>query len=189
MQLTLFDTGLDLPVKYIPDFLPSSEADALFTHCKALAWQQNQIRMLGKVLPVPRLECMYGIDYASYLYSGSVDLKARPWTPALLEVRDFLATFSQIDFDVVIGNYYRNGRDSIGWHADNEPSMGYRPALASISLGATRRFSVKPKEKGSKATHYYLEHGSLLLMLPGCQSGEEFTSYPKTKSVYLNELT
>jgi alkylated DNA repair dioxygenase AlkB len=93
-QLTLFEMGLDLPVKYVPGFLPTHEADALFTHCKSLAWQQNQIRMLGKTLPVPRLECMYGIDYASYLYSGSVDLKAHPWTPQLLEVRDFLVIFS-----------------------------------------------------------------------------------------------
>ncbi|WP_445634607.1 2OG-Fe(II) oxygenase [Nostoc sp. DSM 114161] len=170
-QLTLFDISTTLPVEYIDGFLSKSEADELFKHSKTLAWRQNEIRMLGKPLQVPRLECMYGKDGASYLYSNSVNLEALPWTSELLNLRDRITAFCSHEFDIAIGNRYRNGQDSIGWHSDDEPSMGYRPAIASISLGACRKFSVKPKIKGSKATHFWLEHGSLLLMLPGCQEG------------------
>lgn len=169
-QLSLFEVVNTLPLEYYPGFLHSSEADALFTHCKDLAWQQNEINIF-KTVPVPRLECMYGKAGASYLYSNSVSLEAHPWTKELLELRLRITAFCNHKFDIVIGNQYRNGQDSIGWHSDDEPSMGYRPAIASISLGACRKFSVKPKTKGSKATHFWLEHGSLLLMLPGCQEG------------------
>jgi alkylated DNA repair dioxygenase AlkB len=170
-QLSLFNMPVTLPVEYYPGFLSKQETSDLLYHCKSLAWQQNEIRMLGKPLPVPRLECMYGKEGASYLYSGSVTLEALPWTDELLKLRDRITAFCDYQFDIVIGNRYRNGQDSIGWHSDDEPSMGYRPAIASISLGACRKFSVKSKVKGSKSTHFWLEHGSLLLMLPGCQEG------------------
>ncbi|NDJ20927.1 alpha-ketoglutarate-dependent dioxygenase AlkB [Nostoc sp. B(2019)] len=197
-QLNLFDIPTTLPIKYYPGFLHESEADALFAHCKALAWQQNEIRMLGKPLQVPRLECMYGKPGASYLYSGSVNLEAYIWTSELLELRDACGGLASQritqscghEFDIVIGNRYRNGQDSIGWHSDDEPSMGYRPAMpaagcanASISLGVCRKFSVKPKTKGSKSTHFWLEHGSLLLMLPGCQEGYVH-QLPKNEQVF-----
>ncbi|QLE42279.1 alpha-ketoglutarate-dependent dioxygenase AlkB [Nostoc sp. C052] len=170
-QLNLFEVISTLPVEYYPGFLHGSEGEALLAHCRALQWQQNEIRMLGKPLQVPRLECMYGKDGASYLYSNSVSLEALSWTPELLQLRDRITVFCGYEFDIVIGNRYRNGQDSIGWHSDDELSMGYRPAIASISLGACRKFSVKPRIKGSKSTHFWLEHGSLLLMLPGCQEG------------------
>ncbi|MCC5636366.1 alpha-ketoglutarate-dependent dioxygenase AlkB [Nostoc sp. CHAB 5844] len=185
-QMSLFDMPTTLPVEYHPEFLSKPEADVLFAHCKSLAWQQNEtavlssretrprdclIKMLGKTIPVPRLECMYGKEGAAYVYSGSVNLEAHPWTPELLYVCDRITIKTGFEFDIVIGNRYRNGQDSIGWHSDDESSMGYRPAIASISLGACRKFSVKSKIKGSKATHFWLEHGSLLLMLPGCQEG------------------
>ncbi|MEH2034054.1 MAG: alpha-ketoglutarate-dependent dioxygenase AlkB [Nostoc sp.] len=186
-QLTLFDILVTLPVEYYPGFLHSSESEDLYNHCKTLAWQQNEIKMLGKPLQVPRLECMYGKSGASYLYSNSVNLDAHPWTPELLSLRDRITAFCDHEFDIVIGNRYRNGQDSIGWHSDDEPSMGYRPAIASISLGACRKFSIKPKAKGSKATHFWLEHGSLLLMLPGCQEGYVH-QLPKDDKCFLERI-
>lgn len=170
-QLSLFEVTSTLPVEYYPGFLHNTESNALYNHCQALTWQQNEIKMLGKPLQVPRLECMYGKSRASYFYSNSVTLDALPWTRELLQLRDRITVFCNHEFDIVIGNRYRNGQDSIGWHSDDEPSMGYRPAIASISLGACRKFSIKSKVKGSKATHFWLEHGSLILMLPGCQEG------------------
>jgi alkylated DNA repair dioxygenase AlkB len=171
MQLALFEVPTTLPVQLHENFLSSAEADALLIHCEKLAWQQNEIRMHRLQIPVPRLECMYGSEKASYMYSGSVELKSRPWTRELLHLRDRITDLCGYQFDTVIGNLYRDGNDSIGWHADNHFSMGNRPAIASISLGATRKFSIKSSEKGATPTHYWLEHGSLLLMLPGCQSG------------------
>ncbi|MEH1808527.1 alpha-ketoglutarate-dependent dioxygenase AlkB family protein [Nostoc sp.] len=186
-QLSLFEVVNTLPVEYCPGFLSSTEADAILAHCKNLQWQQNEIRMLGKPLQVPRLECMYGKPGASYLYSNSVTLDAHPWTYELISLRDRITAFCSHKFDIVIGNRYRNGQDSIGWHSDDEPSMGYRPAITSISLGACRKFSIKPKVKGSKATHFWLEHGSLLLMLPGCQEGYVH-QLPKVDNCFLERI-
>ncbi|MEH1786482.1 MAG: alpha-ketoglutarate-dependent dioxygenase AlkB, partial [Nostoc sp.] len=87
-QLTLFDIPVTLPVEYYPGFLHGAESNAILAHCKALQWQQNERRMLGKPLQVPRLECMYGKSGASYLYSNSVKLDAHPWTPELFSLRD-----------------------------------------------------------------------------------------------------
>jgi alkylated DNA repair dioxygenase AlkB len=169
-QLQLFDepTTAVLPVSYHPEFLSKQEADELYQHCQQLQWQQNQIRMLGKTMAVPRLECIYGDEGCDYLYSNSVLLKPLPWTDALSKLRDTITAFTGYGFRIVIGNQYRSGQDSIGWHADKESSMGVEPAIASVSLGAVRKFQIK--SIGGKPTDFWLEHGSLLVMLPGCQT-------------------
>jgi alkylated DNA repair dioxygenase AlkB len=168
-QMSLFDEPIPvLPVSYYPEFLSKQEADELYQHCQQLQWQQNQIRMLGKTMPVPRLECIYGDEGCDYLYSKSVLLKPLPWTDALAKLRNRITVATGYSFRIVIGNQYRSGQDSIGWHADNEPSMGLDPAIASLSLGSCRKFQIKPI--AGKPTDFWLEHGSLLLMHPGCQS-------------------
>ncbi|WDD36516.1 alpha-ketoglutarate-dependent dioxygenase AlkB (plasmid) [Nostoc sp. UHCC 0926] len=93
---------------------------------------------------VPRLECIYGDKGCDYLYSNSVFLKPLCWTEALSSLRDRITASTGYKFRIVIGNQYRSGIDSIGWHADKEPSMGFNPAIASISLGSCRKFQIKP---------------------------------------------
>lgn len=153
---------------YIPGFLNKEEADLLLGHCQGLDWQQNQIRMLGKQMQVPRLETIYGDKGCDYLYSGSVLLQPKPWTEELGDVLERIESHTGHKFNIVIGNLYRNGQDSIGWHSDSEPSMGHNPAIASLSLGASRKFQIRPK-KGGAIADYWLEHGSLISMRPGCQ--------------------
>lgn len=180
-QMSLFDEPtIVLPVNYYPEFLTLTEADALYQHCQQLQWQQNQIRMLGKTMPVPRLECIYGDEGCDYLYSKSVLLKPLPWTDALAKLRDRITATAGYNFRIVIGNQYRSGQDSIGWHNDSEASMGLNPAIASVSLGSMRKFQIKPI--GGKSTDFWLEHGSLLVMLPGCQS-THLHQVPKTNKV------
>src|SRR5690348_15847587 len=124
-QLSLFDQPAPaLPVTYDPDFLDGREANELYQHCLQLQWQQNQIKMLGKTLPVPRLECIYGDEGCEYLYSNSVLLTPLPWTEELAKLRDKITALTGHKFNIVIGNQYRSGQDSIGWHADKESSMG-----------------------------------------------------------------
>jgi len=177
-QLNLFPSLVPtLPVTYYPEFLTLQEANDLYQHCLTLQWQQNQIKMLAKTLAVPRRECIYGDEGCDYLYSKTVLLKPLPWTQRLAELRDRLTAFTGYSFRIVIGNQYRSGQDSISWHADKESSMGVDPAIASISLGAARKFQIKPI--GGSATDYWLEHGSLLVMLPGCQS-THLHQVPKT---------
>ncbi|RCJ29512.1 2OG-Fe(II) oxygenase [Nostoc punctiforme NIES-2108] len=180
-QLNLFAESTPvLPVTYYPDFLSLEQANELYQHCLQLEWQQNQIRMLGKTMPVPRLECIYGDAGCDYLYSNSVFLKPLTWTEPLSNLRDRITALTGYKFRIVIGNQYRTGMDSIGWHADNEQSMGINPAIASLSLGGVRKFQIKPRN--GKATDFWLEHGSLLVMHPGCQS-THLHQVPKTNKV------
>ncbi len=180
-QMSLFDEPTAvLPVTYYPEFLSKQEADELYQHCQELQWQQNQIRMVGKTILVPRLECIYGDKGCDYLYSKSVLLKPLAWTEQLAQLRDRITKTTGYSFRIVIGNQYRSGIDSIGWHADKESSMGIAPAIASISLGSVRKFQIKPI--GGKPTDFWLEHGSLLVMHPGCQS-THVHQVPKTNKV------
>ncbi|RCJ24024.1 2OG-Fe(II) oxygenase [Nostoc minutum NIES-26] len=177
-QLNLFPESVPtLPVTYYPNFLTLQEANELYQHCLQLEWQQNYIKMVGKIIPVPRLECIYGDKGCDYLYSNSVFLRPLPWTDSLAQLRDRITAMTGYEFRIVIGNQYRDNQDSIGWHADKEPSMGNNPAIASVSLGAIRKFQIKPI--AGKPTDFWLEHGSLLIMHPGCQA-THLHQVPKT---------
>ena len=167
-QLTLFPTNDNLPVEYFPNFLSLNAANELYNHCLTLDWHQNTIKIMGKTMPVPRLECMYGDEGCNYLYSKSVLLKPLPWTSELLRLRSWIESQTGYRFNIVLCNRYRVGKDSVGWHNDNEPSLGVKPAIASLSLGASRKFQLRPSTGGS-ITDFWLEHGSLMLMKPGCQ--------------------
>ncbi|MEH2072469.1 MAG: alpha-ketoglutarate-dependent dioxygenase AlkB [Nostoc sp.] len=93
---------------------------------------------------IPRLECIYEDYRCDYLYSNSVFLKPLCWTEALFRLRDSITALTGYKFRIVIGNQYRSGQDSIGWHSDNELSMGSNPAIALVSLGSCRKFQIKP---------------------------------------------
>ena len=180
-QLNLFAESTPVfPITYYPDFLSLEQANELYQHCLKLEWQQNQIRIAGKTMPVPRLECIYGDAGCDYLYSNSVFLKPLWWTEALSSLRDRITALTGYKFRIVIGNQYRSGQDSIGWHSDNEESMGSNPAIVSVSLGSCRKFQIKPRN--GRPTDFWLEHGSLLVMHPGCQS-THLHQVPKTNKV------
>jgi len=154
---------------YQPGFLTTTEADELYDRCLALPWQQNTFRMYGKEMSLPRLEVMCGDRDASYVYSGRVYLRAIPWPDFLYNLKRRIEAQTGYTYQIVIGNQYRDGKDSIGWHSDSEPTLGQFPAIASVSLGATRKFQIRLNEKKSPITSLELEHGSLLLMEAGCQ--------------------
>ena len=122
-----------------PDFLTPAEADALLAQLTAgVAWEQRAIRLFGQEVPQPRLTAWYGDPAARYTYSG-LTWEPQPWTPALLSLRQRLEAAAQAPFNSVLLNRYRDGRDSMGWHSDDEPELGPAPTIASLSLGATRR--------------------------------------------------
>ena len=151
-----------------PNFLPESEAGTLCAQLTAeVAWEQRAIRMFGRELPQPRLTAWHGDPAARYTYSG-LTWEPRPWTPALLDLRQRVAAATGARFNSVLLNYYRDGRDSMGWHADDEPELGPSPVIASLSLGATRRFRLRPigPKAGALAQPLGLDlpNGSLLLM-------------------------
>ena len=148
-----------------PAFLSQTQATALLAELKAdAAWEQRSIRMFGQAIPQPRLTAWYGDPDARYTYSG-LRWEPRPWLPALQALRQRLETATGTRFNSVLLNLYRDGRDSMGWHADDEPELGPAPAIASLSLGATRRFRLRPRAGLAHAPLALdLPAGSLLLM-------------------------
>ena len=119
-------------------FYQLDKADALFiTLYHTLAWQQEQLFIYGRWLNVPRLMCWYGDKEARYRYSH-VDHEPLPWTNELLELKANVESICQIPFNSVLANLYRNGRDSMGCHADNEKELGKNPTIASLSFGEQR---------------------------------------------------
>lgn len=158
--------ALPLPggaLRWAPAFLAPAEADALLAAVDAeVPWERHHVRIFGREVPAPRLSCWIGDPGAAYTYSR-VRFEPRPWTPALAALRDRIEAVSGARFNSVLGNRYASGADSMGWHADDEPELGPRPVIASLSLGATRRFVLRPKAGGAKV-ELPLSHGSLLLM-------------------------
>ena len=151
----------DASIRYQPDFVMDHQAlfDPLLEH---IDWQQDVIQMYGKSVTVPRLSAWYGDSDRDYQFSG-LYLKPKPWIPLLERFRQQLNQQLGRRFNSVLANYYRNGQDSVAWHSDDEPELGEQPCIASLSFGATRRFSLKHKQTGQTA-HIDLTSGSLLLM-------------------------
>lgn len=153
----------DAYLKYVVDFLPVSEADALLAVLRdTLAWHQDSIRIYGRVVRIPRLQAWYGEPEAIYRYSG-LDMQPRPWTKALRQLKENCEQFTGSRFNSVLANYYRNGADGMGWHADDEPELGRNPVIASVSLGQTRHMDFKHRQRDEKY-RIELTHGSLLVM-------------------------
>ncbi|MEM9451152.1 MAG: alpha-ketoglutarate-dependent dioxygenase AlkB [Cyanobacteria bacterium P01_E01_bin.6] len=163
----------DPPVDFIPNFLSEDEANTLlFQSLDTVEWSQNSTKMYGKTIPLPRREAIYGDRPYTYTYSGGkVSLTARLWDDAkfLHSLKTRVEQATGFKYQLVIGNHYRNGRDSIGFHDDGRPELGKCPAIASISLGAARTFKLRQKVKGSFIHSFEMTHGSLILMRPGCQ--------------------
>lgn len=127
--------------------------------------EQESIRMIGRLVPVPRLVAFHGDAGKRYRYSGR-DHVARPWTPALLALVEQLRAFTGTPYDTVLCNYYRDGRDAMGRHSDDEKELGPAPddvRIASISLGGRRRFAMRRKD-GDARRAFELGEGDLLVM-------------------------
>jgi alkylated DNA repair dioxygenase AlkB len=131
---------------------------------REVPWREESITVWTKSYRQPRLTAWYGDDGANYTYSG-IALAPLPWTGILTDIKDRVETIAGSAFNSVLLNYYRNERDSIGMHSDDEPELGLRPVIASLSLGAERVFILKHKtRKNIKSLHLRLASGSLLLM-------------------------
>lgn len=144
-------------------FLSQEEANLLFKHFeKTLPFHQGTINLFGKTHSIPRLEAFFATENKTYSYSGKT-LETHPFTSELLSLKLKIEEFSHEYFNCVLVNLYRNGQDSNGWHADNEPELGKNPVIASLSLGVTRRFDLRHNHTKEKLS-FDLTNGSLLLM-------------------------
>ena len=158
---------IDLPdgdLRLWPAAFSTGEATTLFDELQhSIDWEQEEILIFGARRRVPRLVAWHGDPSARYTYSGTPH-EPRPWTPQLERVRARVRDWTGEDFNAVLLNLYRDGRDGMGWHSDDEPELGPTPVIASVSLGATRRFCLRHKGRKTLKRDLDLGHGSLLLM-------------------------
>jgi alkylated DNA repair dioxygenase AlkB len=153
--------GADL--RFAPAWLSGPHADALFSSMRnTIDWETHRIRMFGREIDSPRSSSWIGDPGTIYTYSRT-RFEPRPWPQPLLPIRDQLEALLATGFNSVLANRYRDGRDYMGWHSDDEPELGAQPIIASLSLGATRRFVLKPRGAGQRLD-LDLPHGSLLIM-------------------------
>ena len=146
--------------------LAEAVAGRLFQELMAMTtWRQEIATVMGRRVPIPRLTAWHG--EAGYVYSG-IRMPPAPWHAALLEIKAVAEACAGHAFNSVLLNLYRDGRDSVSWHADNEPGLGRNPVIASISLGATRRFQMKHRLRDERLS-LDLPPGSCLVMAGATQ--------------------
>lgn len=148
---------------YERGFVPAAEAQAAMDELSAsIPWQQEEIMMYGNIVRVPRLTAWFGDAGADYIYSGVRNLPLT-WTPLLARLRDAVEKRCGVAFNSVLLNLYRDGSDSVAWHRDDESELGRDPTIASLSLGATRRFRLR-NEDARRSMGWDMSAGSLLIM-------------------------
>lgn len=151
-------------IDYSPKFLSQEEADALFSHLlNDMNWRVSYITgKEGKRYKIPRLQCwMSDPGVRTHLYQKE---PALPWSPLVTQIRERIEQMFNFKFDYVLLNYYRNGYDKIGFHRDEEATEKDKNVIASISLGAVRKFQIKKRFGVPEEYLFYLPHGSCLMM-------------------------
>lgn len=171
--MTRIELGQGAWVELLGSWLSEAQAERLCSRLIAeLAWEQRHIVLFGKRILQPRSIAWQGA--LPYRYSGQT-LDPRPW-PAPLEpelgvLAQRISEVAGAAFNHVLVNRYRDGQDSMGYHADNEPELGPDPVVAALSLGRARRFLLRARrsKKGERALSLLLTSGSLLVMGGTCQ--------------------
>ncbi|WP_110656144.1 alpha-ketoglutarate-dependent dioxygenase AlkB family protein [Salinicola halimionae] len=170
----------------LPGFLSGAEATRL-QHAldKEIDWSSPSIRLYGRLHTIPRSQCWMGDSDAGYRYSGQT-FQPQPWHSLVLMLRDRVKDVLQrcnlpfTDFNSVLLNHYASGEQRMGWHSDDEPELGDRPIVASISLGSERPLRFRRKTGSARcAFNVWLPHGSLLLMGPGAQQHWQHALAPR----------
>jgi alkylated DNA repair dioxygenase AlkB len=150
-------------------FCDADAAQQWFARLHAeIPWERHRLRLFGRDIEAPRLSCWIGDPGSEYTYSGT-RFSPHDWTPACAELRDRLVAPCGETFNSVLCNLYRDGRDSMGWHSDNEAELGPEPSIASLNFGASRRFRLRHRNNPSVRLELDLDPGSLLLMAGATQ--------------------
>lgn len=149
-------------MRYVQNFLCDDEAHQLLNWSEDpanLAWQRESFSIFGRQVVAPRSLAWFGDSDINYRYTG-LDHQAQGWPRLLQNIRDRIVETSAAPFNFVLLNRYQNGAQYMGWHRDNEANAA--PTIASLSLGAQRRFRYRKSTRGASQA-IDLEHGSLLV--------------------------
>jgi len=158
LRITQFDLP-DAELTLWEHFFDRNTADVYYkTLLEQTPWEQRPITIFDKTLPTPRLTAWYGKHRDAHLADT-------PFTPVLQAIKTKVEQTSGLHFTSVLLNLYRNGKDSVAWHRDNEREFGARPVVGSVSFGETRPFEIRHKfRKDLEKIRIPLHHGSFLLM-------------------------
>lgn len=146
-------------VAYLPGWVDAPQETFELLQ-REIAWEQHEITLFGRAVPTPRLTAWMGD--APYTYSGLVN-EPQPWPPALAAINERLAAELGVNLNSCLANLYRDGSDSMGYHSDDEPELGERPTIASVSLGARRTFTLRHRLTHERWS-WSLGEGDLLVM-------------------------
>nr|WP_298331668.1 alpha-ketoglutarate-dependent dioxygenase AlkB [uncultured Christiangramia sp.] len=165
---------------YIKDFLSNEQADELFEKLLHYErWRQDHIKMFGKEILQPRLTALFSDNNNAYTYSG-LTMHPELFPTYLTVIKERCEKICEKSFNACLANLYRDGQDSMGWHADDEKELGTNPVIASVSIGEPRMFHLKHRKDKNLTYKKRLQHGSLLVMRGETQKFWKH-QLPKTK--------
>ncbi len=159
------------------------ESDQYFERLQTeIVWRHEPIKIFGQSVMQPRLTAWCGEADKTYRYSGLL-MTPQAWSPSLIEIKKRIETFAPVVFTNALLNFYRNERDSMGWHRDNEKELGLNPVIGSVSFGATRRFDFRHYNEKSLKCSVQLTNGSFLLMKGSTQHNWEHSIQKSSRPI------
>ena len=168
-------------VNYYGKILSSEEANRYFDLLmQSILWEKDEIIVFGKHITTKRKVAWYGDSEYLYTYSNATK-RALAWTKELSELKQIVEKYAITKFNSCLLNLYHNGNEGMGWHSDDEKSLGKNYTIASLSFGAERKLSFKHKQT-KQTVSVVLEHGSLIIMKDSTQSNW-LHSLPKSKNI------
>jgi alkylated DNA repair dioxygenase AlkB len=178
MTIVLHKDGL---VNYYGKILAYQEANQyLDLLMQNILWKNDEVILFGKHIVTKRKTAWYGDSDYLYAYSN-ITKQALPWTKELSGLKQMVEEFAGVKFNSCLLNLYHNGNEGMGWHSDDEKSLGKNNTIASLSFGAERKFLFKHKQT-KQIISLVLEHGSLLIMKAATQRNW-LHSLPKSKNI------
>lgn len=171
----------DLDVRFERKLYSTEESNyILYQLIHETKWSQDEVIVFNKKHKIPRLNAWHGNSGKSYTWSGNL-MRPLPWTKLLLEIKSKVEFFSKANYNSVLLNYYRNGNDGMGYHADDEQELGANPTIASLSFGQERPFHLKHKYNKEIPTQKLLLQSGSLLVMSGTTQQYFKHAIPKTK--------
>ncbi|MFN8354995.1 MAG: alpha-ketoglutarate-dependent dioxygenase AlkB [Spirosomataceae bacterium] len=166
---------------YYGQIIEPQEATRYFESLwQTIAWKNDEAVIFGKHLITKRKVAWYGDSGFSYTYSKTTK-QALPWTADLLELKALVEQLTDTSFNSCLLNLYHNGDEGMGWHSDDEKSLAPDSAIASVSLGAERKFSFRHKQ--TKETRTLTLASGTLLVMQGTTQTHWHHCLPKAKKV------
>jgi alkylated DNA repair dioxygenase AlkB len=158
-------SAVDAEIRLLHGFLSSTQTRQIFDNLlNAVPWRHDKIRLYGREHMLPRLQQWFGDEGGVYRWSG-IEMVPEPWSPVLRAIKLEVETAARTQFNSLLVNLYRDGKDTVSWHSDDEPGLGVDPVIASVSLGASREFLLRHKTRREiPKISMTLSDGSLLLM-------------------------